>query len=59
MSLEAGADAVVIGAGVIGSAVALELARGGRSVVVLDAGPAPAPTGIGMAARNLVRLRRF
>lgn len=25
----------------------------------VDAGPAPAPTGIGMAARNLVRLRRF
>jgi sarcosine oxidase subunit beta len=32
-------DAVVIGAGVIGAAVALELARGGRSVVVLDKGP--------------------
>lgn len=30
------ADAVVVGAGVIGSAVALELARGGRSVLVLD-----------------------
>ena len=34
------ADAVVIGAGVIGSAVALELARGGRSVVVVDKGSA-------------------
>jgi sarcosine oxidase subunit beta len=33
------ADAIVIGAGVIGSAIALELARGGRSVVVLDRGP--------------------
>lgn len=33
------ADAVVIGAGVIGSAVALELARGGRSVVCVDKGP--------------------
>jgi sarcosine oxidase, subunit beta len=33
------ADAVVIGAGVIGSSVALELARGGRSVVVVDKGP--------------------
>lgn len=33
------ADAVVIGAGVIGSAVALELARAGRSVVVVDKGP--------------------
>ena len=35
------ADAVVIGAGVIGSAVALELARGGRSVVCVDKGPSP------------------
>lgn len=35
------ADAVVIGAGVIGSAVALELARGGRSVAVVDKGPGP------------------
>lgn len=35
------ADAVVIGAGVIGSAVAFELAKGGRSVVVVDKGPAP------------------
>lgn len=33
------ADAVVIGAGVIGSAAALELARGGRSVIVVDKGP--------------------
>ena len=32
-------DAVVIGAGVIGASVALELARGGRSVVVIDKGP--------------------
>ena len=32
-------DAVVIGAGVIGASVALELARGGRSVVVVDKGP--------------------
>ncbi len=39
------ADAIVIGAGVIGSAVALELALelalGGRKVVVVDKGPAP------------------
>jgi sarcosine oxidase subunit beta len=34
-------DAVVIGAGVIGCAVAFELARGGRSVVVVDKGPGP------------------
>jgi len=32
-------DAVVIGAGVIGSSVALELQRGGRSVLCLDKGP--------------------
>lgn len=32
-------DAVVIGAGVIGSSIAFELARGGRRVVVLDKGP--------------------
>ncbi|MDJ0769108.1 MAG: FAD-dependent oxidoreductase [Ilumatobacter sp.] len=34
-------DAVVIGAGVIGSSVAFELARGGRRVVVVDKGPGP------------------
>jgi sarcosine oxidase subunit beta len=34
------ADAVVIGAGVIGSAIALELQRGGRRVVVVDKGDA-------------------
>jgi D-hydroxyproline dehydrogenase subunit alpha len=31
-----GADVAIVGAGVVGSALALELARGGRSVVVLD-----------------------
>jgi sarcosine oxidase subunit beta len=36
-----GADAVVIGVGVIGSAAAFELARRGRSVVVIDKGPGP------------------
>ena len=35
------ADAVVVGSGVIGSAVALELARGGRSVLVLDKAAGP------------------
>jgi glycine/D-amino acid oxidase-like deaminating enzyme len=35
------ADAIVIGAGVIGSSVAFELARSGRSVVVIDKGPQP------------------
>ena len=34
-------DAVVVGSGVIGSAVALELARGGRSVLVLDKAAGP------------------
>jgi sarcosine oxidase subunit beta len=33
-------DAIVIGAGVVGAAIALELQRGGRSVVVLDKGTA-------------------
>jgi sarcosine oxidase subunit beta len=35
------ADVIVIGAGVIGASIALELARGGRSVIVVDKGPAP------------------
>lgn len=35
------ADAVVVGAGVIGSAIALELSRAGRDVVVVDKGPGP------------------
>ena len=34
------ADAVVIGAGVIGAAVALELARGGRKTISVDRLPA-------------------
>lgn len=34
-------DAVVIGAGVIGASVALELARDGRRVCVVDRGPGP------------------
>lgn len=41
MSATYRADAVVVGAGVIGSAVAFELARGGREVLVVDKGPAP------------------
>ncbi|GAA1380685.1 hypothetical protein GCM10009613_05400 [Pseudonocardia kongjuensis] len=36
-----GADAVVIGAGVIGSAIALELARAGRRVTVVDRAGGP------------------
>ena len=39
MSERLRADAVVIGAGVIGSAVALELGRSGRSVICVDKGP--------------------
>ena len=34
-------DAIVVGAGVIGSAIALELARGGRSVIVVDSKGGP------------------
>ncbi len=41
MSERSGVDAVVIGAGVIGSAVALELGRSGRSVICVDKGPGP------------------
>jgi sarcosine oxidase, subunit beta len=47
-------DAVVIGAGVIGSAVALELARGGRSVVCVDKGPAPG-AGSTSASSSIIR----
>lgn len=35
------ADVVIVGAGVIGSSIAMELARTGRSVVVVDKGGAP------------------
>jgi sarcosine oxidase subunit beta len=34
-----GVDAVIVGAGVIGAAISLELARAGRRVVVVDKGP--------------------
>jgi sarcosine oxidase, subunit beta len=47
-------DAVVIGAGVIGSAVALELARGGRAVVCVDKGPAPG-AGSTSASSSIIR----
>ncbi len=48
------ADAVVIGAGVIGAAVALELARGGRRVVCVDKGPAPG-AGSTSASSSIIR----
>ncbi len=35
------ADAIVIGAGIVGAAVAYELARGGRDVVIVDRQPGP------------------
>lgn len=47
-------DAIVIGAGVIGSAVALELARGGRSVIVVDKGPA-AGAGSTSSSSSIIR----
>lgn len=47
-------DVVVIGAGVIGSAVALELARGGRSVVCVDKGPA-AGAGSTSSSSSIIR----
>jgi len=51
---EATADAVVIGAGVIGSSIALELARAGRHVIVVDKGPG-AGTGSTSASSACVR----
>jgi sarcosine oxidase subunit beta len=51
---DADADAVVIGAGIIGAAVALELARGGRRVVCVDKGPAPG-AGSTSASSSIIR----
>jgi sarcosine oxidase subunit beta len=47
-------DAVIIGAGVIGSSIALELARGGRRVCVVDRGTGPG-TGSTSASSAVVR----
>jgi glycine/D-amino acid oxidase-like deaminating enzyme len=48
------ADAVVVGSGVIGSAIALELARAGRRVVVADRGTA-AGHGTTSASSGIIR----
>jgi glycine/D-amino acid oxidase-like deaminating enzyme len=48
------ADAIVIGAGVIGSAVAFELARAGRSVIVVDRLPG-AGAGSTSASSSIIR----
>jgi sarcosine oxidase, subunit beta len=48
------ADALVIGAGIIGAAAALELARSGRSVICVDKGPAPG-AGSTSASSALIR----
>ncbi len=51
---DADVDAVVIGAGIIGAAVALELARGGRRVLCVDKGPAPG-AGSTSASSSIIR----
>ena len=51
---DAAADAVVIGAGIIGAAVALELARSGRRVICIDKGPAPG-AGSTSASSSIIR----
>jgi sarcosine oxidase, subunit beta len=48
-------DAIVIGAGIIGPAVALELSRANRKVLVLDAGPEPG-TGSTGASSAIIRV---
>src|SRR5688572_6879328 len=47
-------DVIVIGAGVLGASIALELARAGRSVVAVDRGPG-AGTGSTSASSAVVR----
>ncbi|PZS21207.1 MAG: FAD-dependent oxidoreductase [Pseudonocardiales bacterium] len=49
------ADAVVVGAGILGAAIALELGRAGRKVVVVDAGPGPGAGSTG-ASSAIVRM---
>jgi len=48
------ADVLVIGAGVIGAAVALELSRSGRAVVCVDRGPQPG-AGSTSASSSIIR----
>lgn len=48
------ADAVIIGAGIIGGAVALELGRSGRRVIVVDKGAGPG-TGSTSASSAIIR----
>jgi len=48
-------DAVIIGAGVVGTSIAYELSRGGRDVVVVDRGPA-AGYGSTSASSAVVRM---
>jgi sarcosine oxidase, subunit beta len=48
------ADVLVVGAGIVGSSIALELARAGRKVLVVDKGPGPG-TGSTSASSAVVR----
>jgi sarcosine oxidase, subunit beta len=48
-------DVVVIGAGIIGAAIALELSRAGRKVLVVDAGPGPGAGSTGSSSA-IIRL---
>jgi glycine/D-amino acid oxidase-like deaminating enzyme len=52
----AGADVVVVGAGIIGSSIAYQLARHGMSVVALDKGAGPAEGSTG-ASSSICRCR--
>lgn len=47
------ADAVVIGAGVIGSGIGLELARSGRTVAIVDKGPAAGTGSTSASSANI------
>ncbi len=49
---DASADVAIVGSGIAGMSVAYELAKAGRSVIVLDRGP----IGLGMTARTTAHL---